>query len=655
MDTQAAWEFGPFRLDPVRRLLLRNGGRVPLPPKALDILLVLIEQRGQVVEKDQLLARIWSDCVVEENNLTRHVSSLRKALGEAPDAHEYIVTIPGRGYSFVATVLAQQDLGIGAAPPPETPVISGAGEEHTQRTSADTVVASAARENRRPPLRAWSRGVVPVLALAGLCLMAAALYQQFRDTRPTVEKIGALGSIAILPFGSIGSEPERDFHAVGLADALITRLSNASRIVVRPTSAILRFSNEGQDPMEAGRLLKVDWIVEGRLQRTGRRVRATVRLWSVGEGRSVWADRFDVEAGDIFTVQDSISARVAQALPLALTAEERKRLTRRQTADPEAYQLYSWGRYFWNKRTPAGFKRAVEYFEAAIAKDPNYALAHAGLADCYNLLGSQYLLPQPDAYRRAKQAAITALQIDDTVAEAHASLAYASLQDDWDWAGAERRYRRALELNPNYASAHHWYAWELMLLGRTDESAAHMRRAAEIDPLSLAANIGLGLQFYYLREYGKAIEQYRRSLEMDPAAIHVHSYLVHAYARNRMYDEALAEEDRWIGLASGDPATVTRRRNRLARLKQAYATAGEQGYWREHARIAEAEPSEHGPAARAAVYAQLGDSDRAFALLERAYTQREEMLLYLKVDPPWDSLRADRRFGDLLRRVGLPP
>ena len=653
-QTKHFYEFGPFRIDPLRRLLLRDQRPLPLTPKAFDILVVLVENNDRALDKDELMRMVWPDTVVEENNLTRNISTLRKVLGETPDQHQFIVTMPGQGYRFVADVrdLAAGGLELVIEKRTKAEIIveddeaAAAFEARTQRQS----VAEKSQRQQRFKLAVATLVIVSLVVALG-----AALFYFRPPRRANVTAPGLVGkSIAVLPFRSVGDTGDDAYLRLGMADALITRLSNAREITVRPTSAIAKYAEQASDPRDVGQSLGVDTVLEGNFQRANDRVRVTVQLVSVADGRSLWAAKFDEKWTDIFAVQDAISEQVAQALTLRLTGEERGRLTKRYTANTDAYQLYLWGRYFWNKRTAEGFKKAIDYFEQAIAKDSNYALAFAGLADCYNLLSSYYMLPQREAYPKAKATAMKALEIDETLAEAHASLAYVTVNYEWDWSGAEREYKRALELNPNYASAHQWYAWELLLQGRFAEATGEMNRARELDPLSLAINTDIGLHYYYMHHFDQAIQQYQKVLEMDPQSAQLHSYMASAYVYDGRYQEALAEQEKWAAFSDGSAELQAKRREQVSEMKRAFAVGGERGAWRKSLEIARAAPG-NGPAGIAAFYAVLGEKDRALQLLEKSYVEREELMLYLKVDPGYDNLRSDPRFDNLVRRVGLNP
>jgi TolB-like protein/DNA-binding winged helix-turn-helix (wHTH) protein/Flp pilus assembly protein TadD len=651
VSAKQLYEFGPFRLDPVRRVLMRDKEPVSLTPKALEILLVLVQNNERPLDKNELMRMVWPDTVVEENNLTRNVSTLRRVLGETPSEHNYIVTVPGQGYRFVADVNVLSEAAYDLVLERHTKTEINFEEELSIEPGplVDRHQQSAGLWTK---IRTRPAKILVALSLLTFALATGFYYRWNRGSGDPPQTASAVRSIAVIPFRSVDGTTNEEYLRLGMADAVITRLSNMPGITVMPTSSIFKYTDQNQQPREIGRRLGVDSILEGTIQRAGDNIRVTVQLVNVSDGRSLWADRFDQKWTDIFAVQDTISEQIARALSLTVTPEEKDRLTRRDTSDIEAYQLYLWGRYFWNKSTAEGFEKALDYFQKATAKDPEYALAYAGMADCYNLLSSYYILPQKETYPKAKAAALRALELDDRLAEAHTSLAYVKLNFDWDWAGSESEYKRALDLNPNYATAHQWYAWELMLLGRNGESIAEMQKARELDPFSIAINTDVGLQTYYMRRFDAAIEQYLKTLEMDPRSSHLHLYLASAYVARGKYEDGFAEQQKWIDL-SGETANQKAQRSQdLLSLKKAYASMGERGAWRQWIKIVKHDPIT-GPAGIAGFYALLGEKDRAIELLERSYEQREELLLYLKVDHAWDRLRADPRFESLMQRVGF--
>ena len=627
------YEFGPFRLDAAERLLLRDGHPVSLTPKAFDTLLALVESSGHIVEKDDLMEKVWPDAVVEESTLAQNVFTLRRALDEGSSEHQYIETIPKHGYRFVAAV--KEPGGEADALIVKKHTRSRIVTEEEEQIIAHTGIATRLGWKLRLTV------LVFVVLLAGV---SAALVVLRNSKTKDTETSPAGRIIAVLPFKPISTEGRDEYLELGMADALITKLSSINQVVVRSTNSVRKYAALEQDPIAAGQELKVDSVLEGSIQRLEDRLRVTARLVSVEDGASLWVYKCDQQCTDLFAVQDSISEQMAKALALKLTGEDKKLLAKRYTENAEAYQLYVKGRYFWNKRTGEGLKKAIDYFQQAIDRDPSYALAYAGLADSYNVLGSLGLITPQEEYTRVEAAAKKALEIDDTLSEAHNSLAWVRF-DQWDWSGAEREFKRAIELNPNYATAHQWYAEYLTAMGRFDEAIAEIHRAQQIEPASLIINTIVAQTYYDARQYDQAIEQCHKTLELDPNFELVYVYLGMAYTQKGMYQEAIAA----FKAKQSDP------QKRLVPTGIIYAISGNQKEAKKalHQLIAMSIQRYVSPYSIATMYASLGNRDQAFNLLEQEFNARSGALNFLKVDPYLDSLRSDPRFQDLLRRVGL--
>ncbi|HEX2491709.1 MAG TPA: tetratricopeptide repeat protein [Blastocatellia bacterium] len=629
------YEFGSFRLDPVERLLLRAGEVVPMAPKAFETLLALVERHGRVWEKDDLIKRIWPDTFVEEGNLAQHIFTLRRALSDGQNGSQYIETIPRRGYRFVAEVREERDDTIDEDHTRASAVIDSGGE------------TNAAGGEPRGKIKPGSAVMVMAVLLSLIALTAA--LTRLRISSRSEERGPAVRSLAVLPFKMIGGEGSDDRLGLGMTDALITRLGNLKQVSVRPTNSVRNFAAPGQDPLAAGRELKVEAVLDGNIQRVGDRLRLTAQLIGVRDGAPLWSGKFDERFNNIFAAQDAVSERVAEALALRLTGGQRESLRKRYTDDIEAYQAYSSGRYFWDKRSGEGVRKATEYFQRAINLDPNYALAYAGLADCY--VSGHLGLPPREGYAKAEAAALKALQLDDSLAEAHTSLAITRFYA-WDWPGAEREYRRAIELDPNCAAAHEWYAFYLESVGRMDEGFAEIHRALALNPLSLTINTGLGRMFYSNRQYDHAIAQYRKTLELDPNILWVRLRLGQALSQKGLGDESLAEfrKAREVLPASSGADVVS------IRLAQAQAFLGQ----RDEAKKILDQWKRLPPSGSislqdvAIIYVGLGEIDEAFALLERACAERDVHLASLKSEPRFDPIRSDPRYAELLRRLGLP-
>lgn len=643
-------KFGPFRLDRMKRLLFRGGDMVPLTPKAFDILLTLMENSDRVVEKSELMEAVWPDSFVEESNLTQNVSLLRKALGENANQHRYIVTVPGRGYRFVADVTEVSDEGVDLIVQRRSVArIVSEREEETDtqdETPTSEPVASLAGNFQRAAGRTSKLTfIIPCALLLGVIVAAIYLWISNKSNRP--ETILDVKSIAVLPFKPMSEQESDESLEIGMADALITRLSNA-KIIVRPTGSIIKYHKSEQDLIATGRELQVDSLLEGRIQKSGDRVRVTVQLVSAKDGRPLWAEKFDAKSTDLFTLQDSISEQIMRTLEVKLSSQERQRLTKHSTANVEAFQAYAKGRLCWNRRTAEGFRKAIDYFNESIKIDPEYALAYAGLADCYTSLSPYTLNPPNESFPKAKEAARKALEIDDTLAEAHTSLAHILFIYDWNWEGAEREYKRAIELNPNYPTAHQWYSVYLSSMGRNEEAIAQAKRAQELDPVSLPIARDMTRAFYLARQYDQAIAVSMKAIELDHRTYGLNSPLEMAYEQKGLYDQAIEVRLKASSIAGFEPQAI-------AALREQYQTLGWKGYWQKELSRTEALAKQEyvTPYLLVRLHARLGEKEKAFEWLEKAYAEHSDQLIWLKADPIFDNLRSDTRFKDLLRRVGL--
>jgi DNA-binding winged helix-turn-helix (wHTH) protein/Tfp pilus assembly protein PilF len=586
-ERTASYQFGPFRLDPLEGVLLRGEEIVPLTIKAFAILTVLIENRGHVVQKDQLLRTVWPDCFVEDNNLSQNISAVRRALGEAPEQPKYIETVPRRGYRFIGNV---------------------------QEFRSETVPAAAPGDRAQPET----------------------------GRRAILETLG------ILPFRTIGSECA-DFWGLGIADALINRLSSIDRIKVRPTASVLRYDGVATpDWATVGRDLKVDALLSGCIQRAGDRIRVTVQLGAVQDGSTLWSGQFDDFYTDIFAVEDSISRQVAQALTPKLTGAESRRLAKRDTESSEAHQAYLRGRYYWNRRTEQDLRKSIRSFQEAIDIDPGHALAYVGLADAYTVLGGYSDLAPKESYPRARAAAIRALEIDQELDEAHIPLGDVLMYYEWDSSGAAKEYQRVLESRPDYATAHHFYAWYLIGRGRFAEAVEEMGRAQDLDPLSPIINAQMGVPLYYGREYDRAIEYFRKAIDMDPLFALSYVYLGRAYLQGSMPEQAIAAHRRAVELSSGRPIAV-------AALGHTLAVNGETAEARQllESLLALSGQRYISPYYIASIFEGLEDSAGTFEWLGRAYQDRCNQLVTAAFDPAWDRIRVSSEFSSLIDRVGF--
>jgi TolB-like protein/DNA-binding winged helix-turn-helix (wHTH) protein len=681
------YEFGPFRVDALRRLLLREANEVRLPAKAFEILLVLLEEKGRLVDKDELMRRVWPDAVVEENNLTVNMSALRKSLGESPRDHRYLVTVPGRGYQFVADV--RKDCGEPIAKNEEEarqivaeviaePANGDSEAKHlllnggvlesgpAQVAAAQT---NAAASNRGPQagsslgvadvhttssaeyivgeIKRHKHGALFVLAALLTTTMIVAYFAYSRHSAAS-DKTG-ISSIAVLPFANKSDDPNAEYLSDGISESLINSLSQLPGLRVIARSSTFKYKGKDVDPQEVANALGVEAVLTGRVLQRGDGLIINVELVNASDKTQMWGEQYDRKMSDLLAIQREIAHEIVEKLKLKVSGEG-KGPAKHYTESNEAYQLYLKGRFYWNKRTAEALKKSIEYFNQAIDKDPRFALAYAGLADCYVVPANR--LPPREAMPKAKEAAMRAVELDDTLAEAHASLARVFAAYDWDWTSAEKEYKRAIELNPRYAVAHQWYGGYLAVMGRSDEAIAERKRAVELEPLSPIINFELGLAFYYARDYDHAIEQFQKTLELDQNFPAAHNFLPAAYEQKGMYNEALAEFKKAIPLTRGSEWTLSR-----AGLGYLYAVTGKKSEARTVLNeLKQASKQEYVPGTSIAfIYAGLGEKDQAFAWLDKGYEQRVFQLQWIKLEPRWDSLRSDPRFRDLLRRLGLAP
>jgi DNA-binding winged helix-turn-helix (wHTH) protein/TolB-like protein/Flp pilus assembly protein TadD len=662
--------FGRFRLDVERRKLFKDDEAIALASKALEILVVLVENTGRVVEKDELMQMVWADSFVEEANLTVNMSALRKALGDSKNEPRYILTVSGRGYRFLMGVQKVEETDEHSTvdnQPPEQVLITAQVEQELDTNPTQTVEKNSALpvdKNSGVTGAEQNLSLVPIAELsqkkgnltnlassprtrALLAIFTLALLFILYRLFFTSESSEPIKSIAILPFKPLSVDAGNEGLELGMAETLITKLSSIGRIIVRPTGTIRKYGNLEQDPLIAGRELGVDAVLDGHIQRAGDHLRITVHLRKVEDGISLWNQTYNQSFKDILEIQDTISEQVVKALTLTLTGAEQKQLIKHPTHNPDAYQAYLQGRYFWNKRTQESYKKATAYFDEALQIDPGFALAYSGLADCYLFRSEQ--LPARESMQKAKDAALKALKIDDTLAEAHTSLAKIKQFYDWDWAGAEESFQRAIALNPNYETAHHWYAQYLMDVGKQEEAFIKINRARELVPQSLIINTDVGSLFQDARQYDQAIGIYRRVIEMDANFARAHMELGRALEQKGLYDEALKEIGKAIELSQETPRM-------LASIGYIYAVSGNPAKAQQMIEKLTKQKQQVyvSPYHPAMIYAGLDKRQEALNLLEQAYQERFGLLVYLKIEPRFDNLRQEPQFKDLLRRIGLP-
>jgi len=632
------YAFEDFRLDAADRVLLRNGEVLPLTPKVFDTLLYLVRHHGRVLGKDDLISAIWPDSFVTENNLSQNISTLRQLLGERRGVNHYIVTVPGRGYRFAVEVRTINDFE------------SGADAEKGAISDVDTGkpnIGSSTELSLHPVKR---KRTVPVsLLLVGLfavCLSVTILYLVTRTRSTSVKQVR---KIAVLPFKTLSVENGEDEIELGMAETLITRLSNTKELIVRPLTSVRRFGGPEQDPQAAGRALGVEAVLDGSIQRSGDRTRLTARLIKVEDGTTLWADTFDENFTNVLAVQDAIAIRVVDALGVSLNFEERKALTRRYTEDPEAFRLYLNGRHFLSKLIAPEVRKSIQFFQQSIDLAPTFALAYAGMAEAYHSLPINSDVPPKDAFPQSKAAATRALEIDESLAKVHASLSMIKAWYDWDWTGAELEAKRAIALNPNLAEAHRAYALLLSTLGRHQEAIAEGARARDLDTLSPIMCTLESLFLYFDGRNDEAREKLAKTLETAPDFWIALLTLARVDIRQGKYTDAIAELTT-ARRTSGDNTQT------ISMIGYSWALAGH----RDKAQAALDELTTLSkqryvpPYTIAIIYNGLGEDDEALLWLERAYDARDVLLApFIKADPSWDRLRANPRFVAILKRMNL--
>jgi serine/threonine protein kinase/tetratricopeptide (TPR) repeat protein len=504
-------------------------------------------------------------------------------------------------------------------------------------------------EERYQSARDLSLALRMILSGSGIWEAYAPRIETTRDRRKRKRAKKAIDSLAVLPFASVSLDPDAEYLGDGITESIINILSQIPKLRVMARSTVFRFKGKQIDPLALGKELNVGGILTGRLMQRGTNLNILAELVDARDGAQVWGEQYNVQISDLLDVQREIATKISEKLRIKLIGEEKKKLAKRQTENTEAYRLYLKGRYFWNKRSEAGLHKAIDYFEQAILQDPEYALAYAGLSDAYSMLGGYGYMPPQEAYKKAKDLALKGLELDQTLAEAHTSLATVLYRYDWNWKDAEVEFQKAVQYNYGYATAHHWYGVYLSLLGRMDEAVDEMDRAVELDPLSVVIHWTKGYVLWYGRRLEEALEEYDKALQLDPSFIRVHYDIALAYVQKGMLQEA-KDEIRKAALLTDQPPTMS------ALLGWVYASAGDQqearkilGELMELSKRQFVSPYHIG-----LIHVALGQIDEAFQWLERSFEAKEDAVVSFKMNPRLDAIRTDPRFKDLLKRIGLP-
>jgi len=624
------YQFEGFQLDVARYELRRNGHVLKLEKIPMELLILLVSRKGELVSREEIIAKLWGPGVFieTEHSINTAIRKIRQTLGDDPERSRFVQTVVGKGYRFVGPINV---VDLAPAADPSLPPVS--------------VVEEKARRNRLNTIPRWAlKASVAALILLGVVAVAVKYFDWGRWLpRPPVH------SIAVLPLKNLSGNPADEYFADGMTDELITNLAKISALRVSSYTSVSKYKTTSKSLPQIAQELQVDGIIEGSVVRSGDQVRITAQLIYAPRDQHLWAEEYQRYLRDVLYLQREVARDVARQVRVTLTPNERQRLATAGAVDPAAYESYLRGRSFWNQRSEASLLRAIDEFNKAIEVDAGYAPAYSGLADCYTTLGYLSYLDPLDAFPRARDAATKALELDSSLAEAHTSLAYYDLYHAWNWIEAENEFKKAIELNPNYATAHDWYSYYLMAMGRFDEAWKEVNRAHELDPLSVTISTDIGFNYFYRRNYDEAINQLGATLSLSPKFPLAHLWLGRAYQQKKMYSEAIDEFNKTDAALPGWVVTI-------AGMGNAY---GEWGHKAEAeqvlVRLNEMARAKYvTPYGIALVYAGLGDKNEAFVWLNKAIEGRSHWLVWLNRDPRWDRLRSDSRFNELKKRVALP-
>ena len=645
--------FGLFEVDVDASELRRNGLRLKLQEQQLNLLKVLLEHPGTLVTRDELRQRLWKpNTFVEfDHSLNTAMMRLREVLGDSPENPVFIQTVPRKGYRFIAPVhdvvtesqpLPQEDtrlLNLDAKPTRAS---------NPQIDAAATTISAGGRVARSVGRPSVVIGVTALL-LATIATLLVAPYGGKLHFGKSPE--AQITSIVVLPMENLSGDPNQNYFADGMTDELIASLARISSLRVISHTTAMDYKGTHESLEKIAHDLNVDAVVEGTVLRSGDRVRITAELVQVSTDRHLWADTYESRLGDVLTLQNQVASAIVSQIQIKLTPQDKEHLAASQPINSDAFEDYLKGRYYWGMRSEDGLDKAIHYFQSATEKDPQYALAYAGLADCYGILGAAIIgtVPTSQVAPKAEDAATKAVALNPGLAETQTAFATVQLNDYWNWTAAEAGFRRAIQLNPSYATAHQRYSLYLMAMGRTEGSLEEMNRARSLDPLSLSMNFSLGWRLYMARHYDEAIVQLRNTLEMDPAYLLAHIILAQCYEQKGQYALAIAELQKAETLSPDSPPVI-------AALGQAYAVESNRAeptkaLDRLHTLSSQKYVS---PFYMALLYTGLGNHARAIYWLGKAFDDRSNNMIFLNVDPEFDNLRSEPGFKSLLRRMGLP-
>lgn len=622
-QARVIYQFGPYRLDSTQHLLFRDDQVISLAPKAAETLVVLVENHGQLVEKEELMKAVWPDTFVEEANLTVHISALRKLFQDEARPGGYIETIPRRGYRFVGTVVERS-----------------ASEDDVARGAADQPMVAAPH-----PLSPLHR-----LLIAGFCVIALLVVGLLLKGRGRLFASAPrkIHSVAVLPLQNLSGDPNQEYLADGLTEALVTDLAQVRSLRVISRTSVMTYKRTSKKLPEIARELSVDAVVEGSVMRSGDQVQVTAQLIEAPTDTHLWAETYEGSQRDLLVMQNRMAQAIVQQVRVALTPEEKLRLTKVHLVSPESHEDYLQGRYLWNRRTPAALLSSLELYEKAIKTDPNSAEAYAAMATVYGTMVATDQFPPQEMEGKAKAAAQKALSLDETLAEPHAALGYMKAVADYDWDGSFAELQRAIELDPSLAMAHHWYGYMLECRGRFDEALREVHKAQELDPLNLAEQESPAQVLYWSRKYDNCISVSRKTLELDPNFFYAHMFMGDCLEQLKRHDEAISELQETLRITPKNTAVMARLGNvlgRVGRKREALELLKQMEQVRQ---------SEYTSAGlQAWMYAGIGDRERTLEMLEQDENQRGTTTLFLRNDAKLDFVRSDPRFVALLKKTHL--
>ncbi|MFZ0584510.1 MAG: winged helix-turn-helix domain-containing protein [Candidatus Acidiferrales bacterium] len=649
--------FGVYELDLRACELRKKGVKVKLQDQPCQILAVLLEHPGEIVSREELRNRLWQrDTFVDfDHSLNTAIMRLREVLGDSSENPIFIETLSRRGYRFIAPVeeLTGQSGPIERALIAPNATTSAVGDEGVAVELA-RMAKPGSQASRAPHylyLKISTRALEGIGLIAAVGLISLLIFHYVKKPSVSSANSEQIKSLVVLPLEDLSGEKDQDYFADGMTDELIASLAKIRQLRVTSRTSAMAYKGTRKPLSEIARELHVDAVVEGTVLRAGNRVRITAELVQVSTDRHLWAETYESELGNILTLQSHVASAIVNEIRINLTPEEQKRLATPRVVNAQAYEDYLKGRYYWNKRSEEGLIKAVDYYQLAAQKDSQYALAYAGLADCYDLLGTTIIgaMPATEAAPKARAAALKALAIDPSLVDAEITLASIRLNYDWDWQAAENGFKHALELNPDQATAHQRYSLYLSAMGRSAESLAEIKRAHDLDPLSLSINFSLGWRLYLARKYDEAIQQSRSTIDLDPNFVLAHLVLGQAYEQKGQFEQAITELKKATSLSPNSPLM-------LGALGHAYAAAGNRVEAEKVRDDLMRRSSEQyvSPFYVALIFTGLRENDKALDWLDKAYQDRSNPLIFLKVDPELDPLRVNPRFQDLQRRIGLP-